>query len=155
MMSYSPSVGALAILRLPLFSPMRTWGNTATSVRVWGGARVRRPRLRRLALLLRPWTPLTINIYCVTAVVLSPQRAEIMPLPEFTAVGRLGFARWNKGQHGSDSGAAQRPSPGVLRPPPKLEMGAQPERQNHTSRTGPATLTVAETAGPADHQHAQ
>ncbi len=79
----------------------------------------------------------------------------VMHLPEFTAVGRLGFARWNKGQHGSDSGAAQRLSPGVLRPPPKLEMGAQPERQNHTSWTGPATLTAAETTGPADHQDAQ
>ncbi len=68
-----------------------------------------------------------------------------MYLPELTAVGRLGFARWNKGQHGSDSGAAQRLSPGVLLPPPKLEMGAQPERQNHTSWTGPATLTASTT----------
>jgi hypothetical protein len=102
MMSYSPSVGALAILRFPLFSPMRTWGNTATSIRVWGGGRVRRPRLRRLALFLRPWTPLTINIYCVTAVVLSLQRAKVMHLPEFTAVGKLGFARWIRSQHGSN-----------------------------------------------------
>ncbi len=92
---------------------------------------------------------MALNIYCVTAVVLSPQLAKVMHLPEFTAVGMLGFARWIEGQYGSNSGAAQRLRPGALQPPPTLEMGAQ--RQNHTPRTGPATLTAVETTGPTDH----
>ena len=99
---------------------------------------------------------MALNIYCVTAVVLSPELAKVMHLPEFTAVGimmMLGFARWIEGQYGSDSGAAQRLRPGALQPPPKLEMGAQ--RQNLTAWTDPATLTAVETTGPADHQHAQ
>jgi hypothetical protein len=109
---------------------METRGPSATSVRVWDGARVQLLRLRRPAPAptIRDFN--CIKHLCETAVVLSLQLAKVMHLPEFTAVGRLGFARWNKGQHGSDSGAAQRLSPGVLRPPPKLEMGAQPEHQN-------------------------
>jgi hypothetical protein len=148
-------VGALVNLKLTLFPPMETRGTSATSVRVWDGARVQLLRLRRPAPAptIRDFN--CIKHLCETAVVLSLQLAKVMHLPEFTAVGRLGFARWNKGQHGSDSGAAQRLRPGVLLPPPKLEMGAQPERHNHTSWTDPATLTAAETTGQADHQHAQ
>ncbi len=43
-------MGALANLRLPLFSSVETRGTTATSVRVWDGARVQLLRLRRPAL---------------------------------------------------------------------------------------------------------
>jgi hypothetical protein len=60
----------------------------------------------------------------------------VMHLPEFTAVGMLGFARWIKGQYGSDFGTAQRLRPGALQPPPKLEMGSQ--RQNHTPPDRPS-----------------
>ena len=129
---------------------METRGTSATSVRVWGGARVQLLHLRR------PAPASTIRDFncnkhlCETAVVLSLQLAKVMHLPEFTAVGRLGFARWNKGQHGSDSGAAQRLSPGVLRPPPKLEMGAQPEHQN--IHHGPAQRRSLQRRQPA---HAQ
>jgi hypothetical protein len=96
---------------------------------------------------------MALNNYCVTAVVLSPQLAKVMHLPEFTAVGMLGFARWIKVQYGSDTSTAQRLRPGALQPPPKLEMGSQ--RQNHTPLTGPASLTAVETTCPADHSQAR
>jgi hypothetical protein len=45
----------------------------------------------------------------------------VMHLPEFTAVCRLGFAGWIRGQCGSYSSAAYRLRPGAPQPPPKFE----------------------------------